>query len=212
MYYIEKITKKRNENYNLYIQDYSKEKIEIHLEIIYEYKLHSKSHIEDEEFEELLEKNQKKLSKQYALKTLAKSSKTKKELISKLKQKRFSNTAIDYAMSFIDEYDFIDEENIAQNLVENKYKNKKYSKRKIQNELRQKGIDYEIINELTGDIDDEEEYENAMYFAKKKLRTISTKDKDSIKRRLGSALNYRGFNYSIIRKVIDEIINSKYEL
>lgn len=109
-------------------------------------------------------------------------------------------------MSFVDNYEFINEEDMAEKLVSGAYKRKKYSKRKIQNELRQKGIDYEVINELTSDIDDDEEYENAMHFAQKKYKSISAKDNETIKRRLISALSYRGFNYDIIRKVIDKII------
>ncbi|EHL16679.1 hypothetical protein HMPREF9628_00611 [Peptoanaerobacter stomatis] len=206
MYEIVKITKKRNSNYNLYIKDYKEEKIEIHLDILYSYSLYSIREIDEKKFEEMLIENQKKLAKQQALKILSSSSKTRKELIIKLRQKKFTQDAIDYAMSFVDNYEFINEEDMAEKLVSGAYKRKKYSKRKIQNELRQKGIDYEVINELTSDIDDDEEYENAMHFAQKKYKSISTKDNETIKRRLISALSYRGFNYDIIRKVIDKII------
>lgn len=206
MYEIVKITKKRNSNYNLYIKDYKEEKIEIHLDILYSYSLYSIREIDEKKFEEMLIENQKKLAKQQALKILSSSSKTRKELIIKLRQKKFTQNAIDYAMSFVDNYEFINEEDMAEKLVSGAYKRKKYSKRKIQNELRQKGIDYEVINELVSDIDDDEEYENAMHFAQKKYKSISTKDNKTIKRRLISALSYRGFNYDIIRKVIDKII------
>ncbi|EHL14605.1 hypothetical protein HMPREF9630_01054 [Peptoanaerobacter stomatis] len=206
MYEIVKITKKRNSNYNLYIKDYKEEKIEIHLDILYSYSLYSIREIDEKKFEEMLIENQKKLAKQQALKILSSSSKTRKELIIKLRQKKFTQDAVDYAMSFVDNYEFINEEDMAEKLVSGAYKRKKYSKRKIQNELRQKGIDYEVINELTSDIDDDEEYENAMHFAQKKYKSISAKDNETIKRRLISALSYRGFNYDIIRKVIDKII------
>ncbi|MGP1410455.1 MAG: regulatory protein RecX [Peptoanaerobacter stomatis] len=206
MYEIVKITKKRNSNYNLYIKDYKEEKIEIHLDILYSYSLYSIREVDEETFEEMLLENQKKLAKQQALRILSSSSKTRKELINRLRQKKFTQDAVDYAMNFVDKYEFINEEDMAEKLVSGAYKRKKYSKRKIQNELRQKGIDYEVINELVSDIDDDEEYENAMHFAQKKYKSISTKDNETIKRRLISALSYRGFNYDIIRKVIDKII------
>ncbi|MGP1599020.1 regulatory protein RecX [Peptoanaerobacter stomatis] len=206
MYEIVKITKKRNSNYNLYIKDYKEEKIEIHLDILYSYSLYAIREVDEETFEEMLLENQKKLAKQQALRILSSSSKTRKELINRLRQKKFTQDAVDYAMNFVDKYEFINEEDMAEKLVSGAYKHKKYSKRKIQNELRQKGIDYEVINELTSDIDDDEEYENAMHFAQKKYKSISAKDNETIKRRLISALSYRGFNYDIIRKVIDKII------
>ncbi|WP_455089910.1 regulatory protein RecX [Peptoanaerobacter stomatis] len=206
MYEIVKITKKRNSNYNLYIKDYKEEKIEIHLDILYSYSLYAIREVDEETFEEMLLENQKKLAKQQALRILSSSSKTRKELINRLRQKKFTQDAVDYAMNFVDKYEFINEEDMAEKLVSGVYKHKKYSKKKIQNELRQKGIDYEVINELVSDIDDEEEYENAMHFAQKKYKSISVKDNETIKRRLISALSYRGFNYDIIRKVIDKII------
>lgn len=87
MYEIVKITKKRNSNYNLYIKDYKEEKIEIHLDILYSYSLYSIREIDEKKFEEMLIENQKKLAKQQALKILSSSSKTRKELIIKLRQK-----------------------------------------------------------------------------------------------------------------------------
>lgn len=205
MYEIIKITKKRNSNYNLYIKDYKEEKLEIHLDILYDYKLYSIKEIDDEAFEKMLSDNQNKLAKQQAFKLLTSSSKTKKELITKLKQKKFSQESINYAMSFVDEYGFIDEENIAQRLVEGKYKRKKYSKRAMMSRLKQKGIDSSIVEDSLSDIDDEEEYENAMYFAQKKYKSLSNKDGETIKRKIYSALTYRGFSYCTIRKVIDAL-------
>lgn len=87
MYEIVKITKKRNSNYNLYIKDYKEEKIEIHLDILYSYSLYTIREVDEETFEEMLLENQKKLAKQQALRILSSSSKTRKELINRLRQK-----------------------------------------------------------------------------------------------------------------------------
>ena len=164
MYKILKITKKLNGNFNLYIKDYKDEKLEVHLETLYSYKLLSKKEMDEKEFEDMLVENEKKLAKQKALKTLSMANKTKKELILKLKQSKFSTEAIDYAMTFVDRYDFIDEENIAKTLVEGKYSKKRYSKRAMMSKLRQKGISSDVIGDSVKDIGDDEEFENAMYF------------------------------------------------
>ena len=147
MYKILKITKKLNGNFNLYIKDYKDEKVEVHLETLYSYKLLSKKEMDENEFEEMMSENEKKLAKQKALKTLSMANKTKKELILKLKQSKFSTEAIDYAMTFVDKYDFIDEENIAKTLVEGKYSKKRYSKRTMISKLRQKGISSDVIGD-----------------------------------------------------------------
>ena len=206
MYKILKITKKLNGNFNLYIKDYKDEKVEVHLETLYSYKLLSKKEMDEKEFEEMMSENEKKLAKQKALKTLSMANKTKKELVLKLKQSKFSTEAIDYAMTFVDKYDFIDEENIAKTLVEGKYSKKRYSKRAMMSKLRQKGISSDVIGDSVKDIGDDEEFENAMYFAQKKLRTIRDDDKYKVRNKLMSALSYRGFSYDIIKRVSENIL------
>ncbi len=206
MYKILKITKKLNGNFNLYIKDYKDEKVEVHLETLYSYKLLSKKEMDENEFEEMMSENEKKLAKQKALKTLSMANKTKKELVLKLKQSKFSTEAIDYAMTFVDKYDFIDEENIAKTLVEGKYSKKRYSKRAMMSKLRQKGISSDVIGDSIKDIGDDEEFENAMYFAQKKLRTIRDDDKYKVRNKLMSALSYRGFSYDIIKRVSENIL------
>ena len=208
MYKILKITKKLNGNFNLYIKDYKDEKLEVHLETLYSYGLLSKKEMDEKEFEDMLVENEKKLAKQKALKTLSMANKTKKELILKLKQSKFSTEAIDYAMTFLDRYDFIDEENIAKTLVEGKYSKKRYSKRAMMSKLRQKGISSDVIGDSVKDIGDDEEFENAMYFAQKKLRTIRDDDKYKVRNKLMSALSYRGFSYDIIRRVSEHLLKN----
>lgn len=208
MYKILKITKKLNGNFNLYIKDYKDEKVEVHLETLYSYKLLSKKEMDENEFEEMMSENEKKLAKQKALKTLSMANKTKKELVLKLKQSKFSTEAIDYAMTFVDKYDFIDEENIAKTLVEGKYSKKRYSKRAMMSKLRQKGISSDVIGDSVKDIGDDEEFENAMYFAQKKLRTIRDDDKYKVRNKLMSALSYRGFSYDIIKRVSEDLLKN----
>ena len=208
MYKILKITKKLNGNFNLYIKDYKDEKLEVHLETLYSYGLLSKKEMDEKECEEMMLENEKKLAKQKALKTLSMANKTKKELILKLKQSKFSTEAIDYAMTFVDRYDFIDEENIAKTLVEGKYSKKRYSKRAMMSKLRQKGISSDVIGDSVKDIGDDEEFENAMYFAQKKLRTIRDDDKYKVRNKLMSALSYRGFSYDIIKRVSEDLLKN----
>lgn len=157
-------------------------------------------------YEKMLAENEKKIARQKALKILSMASKTKKEIYQKLKQRGFSEESIKYAMDFIEENNFINEEDIATMLVDGSYSKKKYSKRTITSKLRQKGISSDVINRATQDMDDEEEYQNALYFAKKKMKSIKETDKYKIRNKLGSALSYRGFDYDIINKVTQELL------
>ena len=172
------------------------------------YALYKNYEIDDDTFAQMLIENEKKLAKQRVLKILATANKTKKEIILKLRERKFSKDAIDYAIKFVDEYNFGNEENIAQNLVEGTYSRKKYSKRAMVSKLRQKGIDNFIIENTVSLIDYDTEYKNALYFAEKKIRSISDEDIHKVKRKLISALSYRGFSYDIIQKVTKEVLKS----
>ena len=157
MYKILKITKKLNGNFNLYIKDYKDEKLEVHLETLYSYGLLSKKEMDEKEFEDMLAENEKKLAKQKALKTLSMANKTKKELILKLKQSKFSTEAIDYAMTFVDRYDFI-EKKLRTIRDDDKYK----VRNKLMSALSYRGFSYDIIRRvsehLLKDFGQEDEY------------------------------------------------------
>ena len=92
--------------------------------------------------------------------------------------------------------------------MEGKFRKNKYSKRHIQNTLRQKGISSEIISDLTSDIDSDEELEKALFYAGKKLRSLRNADTEEIKRKLRSTLSYRGFDYEIINKAIRKTLKN----
>lgn len=207
-YEIKKITKKRNGNFNLYLKNYKEEKIQIHKEALYKSGIYKLDEIDSEELSKVLLENENLLAKDYALKSLGYSAKTLTELRRKLFEKRFSKDSIEFALDFVKEKNLINEELVAKSLMEGKFRKNKYSKRNIQNTLRQKGISSEIISDLTSDIDSDEELEKALFYAEKKLRSLRNADTEEIKRKLRSTLSYRGFDYEIINKAIRKTLKN----
>lgn len=76
------------------------------------------------------------------------------------------------------------------------------SKRLIRTELRQKGIDSELIADITQDIDDDE---NAYRAAHKKASVLKPEGYETFRRKLSAFLSRRGFNYEVINHAINRL-------
>lgn len=205
VYKVLKITRKRNSNYNLYLEGYKDEKIEIERDTLLNSKVRRNAILKEEELFEFLEKNQKALCLNYAYRILSYSQKTKKELEMKLREKNFENSSIELALNRVEELGLFNDSIVAENLIRNEINYKKKSKRAVMNKLYMKGVDKEVIVNALEDISDDDEYENCLHFAEKKLRSLKNEeDKFKKKRKIISALNYRQFSYDIIEKVMRE--------
>ena len=66
-------------------------------------------------------------------------------------------------------------------------------------ELRRKGVESEVIQEVVEDIDDTE---NAYRAAISKARTLPVADYQIFRQKLGGYLQRRGFNYGVINNIV----------
>jgi regulatory protein len=105
----------------------------------------------------------------------------------------------------LQEQGFVNDYEFARYWSESRQRTKKVARRIIVGELRSKGISDEIIDWVISDITDENEFENAMKFAERKVRSYQRLEGDVAYRRLHGALARRGFNGSVITRVISEL-------
>lgn len=206
---IAKITRKKNGNYNIYLTDFEKPYFELDKNVYYQYPFAQGDEIESELINKIISENEKTLCLQKGLNFLSYAPKTKKELQLKLKIAGFSKAASEYAVNKLSEMNLLNDDDYAAQAAESYIKGRKMSKRNIVSKLMQKGIDKEKIEEITKNCTDETEYENALYYAQKKLNSLSSKslDKYELKRKIYSALNYRGFSYDAIKKAANEVLD-----
>lgn len=102
------------------------------------------------------------------------------------------------------EMKLIDDEYYFKEYILQKKNFSKHSKRKISYNLSMIGFDKEFDHFLDEIYTDEEEYENALYHGKKRLKTLKNDDLNS-KGKLYSSLANKGFSYDSIRKVLEEL-------
>jgi regulatory protein len=173
-------------------------------ETIYHLKLKEGMDVDTEFLMETSKKSSYKKAFNYALNILAKSSKTKQEIIKKLTEKEYNEETIQAVIAKINDLGYINDEQYIEDFIRNKADTSQgLNKRTLQNKLMQKGVDKELIQQiLENSVIDE--YQNAIQVAEKKLRNLKGSDREK-KAKLYAFLIGKGFDYEISSKVINNI-------
>jgi regulatory protein len=123
-----------------------------------------------------------------------------------LRGRRFPKEVIQAAIARLKEQNLADDLAFAQFWTDNRLSFRPKSRRLIKKELRDKNVSAEIIEQVTGDIDDED---TAYRLGSRRLPGLSRLDYPDFYRRLSSYLAYRGFNYEVIRETVARLWREK---
>lgn len=140
-------------------------------------------------------------AKNKALNILERTRRTEHEMITKLSQSGYSMNVVENVIDFLKEYRFIDDIMYAKDYV-NIYSKRK-SKRKIEFELKKKGIDSNIIDECFIDYDEINEEEIIEKILSKYRLEDGTIPKEKFNK-IATSLYRKGFNNSIILRKMRE--------
>lgn len=196
---------KNNKNrVNIYVDDDFL--IGTYKELIYKLSLNKGKDIDEEKLKELLEEEEFLKAKNKAYQILNKSMQSEEVLIKKLLDRGFGEGVIDRVIEKLKEYKMINDEILSRSIVKNKMNVKKHGKNRILQDLYNKKIPKDTINKvLDEEFDDDSEFENALYLGEKKLSKIKDEDRNKIYRKLSQHLAYRGFDYDVIKRVINRL-------
>jgi regulatory protein len=139
---------------------------------------------------------------------LTKTDKTRKELQQRLYQKHIPADIIEDTLNELENDGYVNDEKYANNFVRIKTEYGNLGKNGIKQKLSQKGVDRNIIDEATSDIDNDEEFEKAKELAQTRLRSTHTLDPQKRYIKLVSFVLRRGYGadvtYKAVREAIDE--------
>ena len=131
--------------------------------------------------------------------------KSKGELLAHLKTRGVEDDVAQAVVFRLQETGLVNDREFASAWATSRHSHKKLSKRIIAGELRQKGVTQEQIDEALDGIDDESEYRVALDLGFKKYNTMSRLEPDVQIRRIQSLLARKGFNFTIITRVLREL-------
>ena len=134
-----------------------------------------------------------------ALKHISVSMKTEKEIRIFLKSKGYLQDVSDYVLDKMKEYGYVDDETYASSYVEGASKRK--GSRLLKLELKQKGVDGQIIDSVLSTLEDETE--SAKRCLEKYMRG-KTVDEGTLKKAYRNLLS-KGFDYDTCRQAIESL-------
>lgn len=159
-----------------------------------------------------MDKSEFEKGKQIAYRFLSYRPRSKKEVERKLKEKKISGENISNIIGLLEKNNYINDKEFTLNWVKYRMENRPSGRRSLEYELREKGIASEIIKESLDEVYSGEfdEYDVAVRLAEKKISSLKKGIEDNvIKRRLFSYLQRKGFSFSLIERVMSNLLHTE---
>jgi regulatory protein len=146
-----------------------------------------------------------------ALNYLSYRPRSREEVRRYLRRKETPPEIIEAALARLDRLDFVNDRTFAGFWIESREQFSPRGARALKNELRLKGVERDVVDEL---VDDEQDEERALRAGRKKaisLANIPDIDYATFRNRLGSFLQRRGFGYEVATKTVRTLWNEVKE-
>lgn len=179
----------------------------VHKDLIIDHNIYVGKEMEEDFLEEVVKDDEQKKANAYALNLLSYRMRTERELYKRMRDKEYEEDLIVNAIAELKKLGYIDDRTFTEYYVEDKHNLNKLGKNKIKQELYYKGVEKEVIDEIIEEkTDDENEYNNALEVAQKRINSYKNEDKNKVYRKLGAFLTRRGFEYDIVKRVLKEVL------
>lgn len=142
-----------------------------------------------------------------ALRYLGYRPRSQHEVETYLAGKEYNEEVVEATIVRLYGYGYLDDEAFARSWLADRERFKPKGGRGIRYELKQKGIDEEIIALVLEELNEEE---SAWSAVQPKIARWLTLDELTMKKKINGFLGRRGFNYDAIRSVVDEAMKLRY--
>ena len=156
--------------------------------------------ITDEELHELLAASDANRAKEKALYLIAHRDHSKKELVDKIRRTA-SQEAAEKAADRMEEIGLIDDRDYARRYASELFQRKYFARKRVEYELKQKGIGPDFIEELLEELEPEPVGQIGALVERKYLRAL---DDERGRRRTVAALQRLGYRWEDIRRALKE--------
>ena len=165
-------------------------------------------HLDQDRLDAILARDAVDRAVSAAMRALDQRMQTGREVRTRLLRKGFEPEAIDAALEKLTEHGYLNDERFAELWIENRLAHRPRGQRMLEQELRQKGIDREIVQETVAgmEIDDRAA---ALDLANKRLKSVQRLPPDEQKKKLTGILARRGFDYGTIRATLETVLRDE---
>ena len=202
----------------LVVQKKNKERVNVYLDgefafglaMIEALKLRKGQRLSDEDLARLQALDEIEVAHERALTFLSYRPRSAQEVRRRLAEKGISPDAIETVIDRLRQAGLLDDRAFARFWIENRQQFKPRGGRALRHELRQKGVAGPIIEEALASLDEDEA---AYQAALARARRYVDADETTFRKRLGDFLTRRGFDYAVVRDVLDrlwrELVNAR---
>ena len=155
------------------------------------------------EFEKYILLHQYPSALDRAVRMLAERPCSKREIETRLTRARFSNEVTELVLYKLEKEKLLNDRDFAEQWTLSR--SRKYGYARIRQELLIKGIDAETAESVLDSLSEDDQMENAVSFAARKIRSMSgTCETAKVKQRTAAALVRRGFSWDIALKAYEK--------
>ncbi len=142
----------------------------------------------------------------YALRLLSYRERSRQEVQARMERKGFQRDVIEKILRYLESQKYLDDKRFAELWTHNRLK-RRYGKGRVILELREKGVNQEIIDEVVKKTySTVDEIGMALDLVKRKGYNLESAEDQRALRRASGFLRRRGFSFSIIREVMSRIL------
>ncbi len=160
----------------------------------------------------MLDLEELKKAQSAALKYLSYRDRSEFEIRERLKQKDFSEAAVQETVGWLTGLGYLNDERFALNWSRSRVAAKKFGEYRLRRELSAKGLATETIDQTLQVVYSEiSEWDLAQSLAQKKLSQLKGVDLKSKTRRLAQYLQRKGFPSDTVFKTVNQLIPNSYD-
>jgi regulatory protein len=188
------------ERINLYVDGHFL--LGVNAEIVLKMGLQVEQELLPEQLEQLRSEEAEQQAVDRALNYLSFRPRSREEVRRYLRRKEIPPEIIEAALARLDRLDFVNDRAFAEFWIETRGQFNPRGAHALKNELRMKGVEREVVDEL---VDDEQDEERALRAGRKKamsLVNVPNMDYARFRNRLGSFLQRRGFGYEVTTRTV----------
>lgn len=152
---------------------------------------------------------QLEFARRIALNLLETRARSEAELRRAMARKAVTEDIAEDLLSRLSAVGLVDDAAFASALVNTRTKVARRGGARIRQELREKGVADDVAAEALAQVSPEEEWEAAVTFAEKKVRSMSGLDEAVAKRRLYGALARRGFGPDVVSRAVARALGAQ---
>src|SRR5688572_1505231 len=159
--------------------------------------------LSDEKITALQLADAREVAYQKAMRFLSYRARSVQEVRDNLEKHEIPETVIEEVLKRLQEANLLNDQDFAQAWVENRNTFRPRSRRALAMELRHKGLDDEVVQDVLDQNVDEDAL--ALEAARKYVRKVQKLDWPDFRQKLGSFLGRRGFSYGVIAPVLQQV-------